>query len=141
MRDEVCFVSPEQAPWVEAMEGVWIRMLHVQSDDRGYSAMFRFAPGTRLPRHHHLGVVHAYTLEGQWRYVETGFLAGPGSYVYEIAGSSHTLEVPQDADGPAVVFFVVEGGMVLLADDGAPLMIWDTRAMADLYASGLGGQA
>ena len=137
MREEVGFVSPDDAPWVEAMEGVWIRLLRVMGDDRGYAAMFKFAPGTRLPRHHHLGSVHAYTLQGRWRYLEMDFVAGPGSYVYETAGSAHTLEVPAEDTEPAVVLFVVEGGMVLLADDGAPFMIWDTRAMAELYAGGL----
>jgi len=119
------------------MPGVEIRMLGVFGDGAGYSALFRFAAGTRLPKHHHLGRVHAYTLEGRWRYLEHDWVAEAGSYVLEQPGGVHTLEVPADATGPAIVMFVVEGGMVLLADDGSPQMIWDTPSMCAVYRDAL----
>lgn len=128
-------VGAAETPWAEVMPGVEIRLLGVFGDGAGYSAVFRFAAGTRLPKHHHLGRVHAYTLEGRWRYLEHDWVADAGSYVLEQPGGVHTLEVPED--GPATVMFVVEGGMVLLADDGTPQLVWDTPAMVAVYRDAL----
>jgi 2,4'-dihydroxyacetophenone dioxygenase len=130
-------VPGSAAPWAEVTEGVEIRMLRAGGGSGHYTAMFRFRPGTRLPKHHHMGAVHAYTLSGSWRYLEYDWVAGPGSYVYEEPGSVHTLVVPDDATEPAVVLFVVESGMVLIADDGSLQLIWDARAMDDLYRATL----
>jgi quercetin dioxygenase-like cupin family protein len=127
-------ITESEAPWVEVTDGVELRLLRVTNDGSGYTALFRFAPGTRLPPHHHMGSVHAYTLEGRWHYLEHDWVAEPGSYVFEPAGSAHTLEVPADSP-PAVVLFVVEGGMVILDDAGAPSLIWDTKAMSAIYES------
>jgi quercetin dioxygenase-like cupin family protein len=121
-------------------EGVEVRMLSTYDDQAGYAALFRFAPGARLPTHQHLGRVHAFTLSGRWRYLEHDWVATPGSYALEPSGSVHTLEVPADATEPAVVLFVSEGAMVLVAEDGAPQLIWDTRAMIEIYRSALAGR-
>jgi quercetin dioxygenase-like cupin family protein len=122
-------------------EGIEVRMLRVFGEGSGYAAMFRFAPGTQLPTHHHLGRVHAYTLEGRWRYLEYDWVAEAGSYVCEEPGSVHTLVVPEDAPGPAVLLFVVDAGMVILAPDGSLQLVWDVRAMDDLYRGALEAEA
>ncbi len=129
-------ITIDDAPWVELTDGIELRMLRQFSEAGGYSAMFRFAPGTVLPKHQHLGCVHAYTLAGRWRYLEYDWIAEPGSYIFEPPGSVHTLAVPNDSE-PVVILFIIEAGLVLVADDGAPLSVWDTRAMMELYANGL----
>ena len=73
----------------------------------------RFTPGKRIPTHHHDGAVHAYTLKGRWHYLEYDFVASPGSFVFEQAGSTHTLEAMPDSEEPVEVFFVIEGGLIL----------------------------
>lgn len=132
-------VTKNATPWVELSPGVEVRMLGTFNDDAGYVALFRFAPGTRLPTHHHLGRVHAYTLQGTWRYLEYDWAAQAGSYAQERPGHVHTLEVPADAAEPAVVLFVSESGMVLV-NEGMPQMIVDTKAMMDLYRAALGAR-
>jgi quercetin dioxygenase-like cupin family protein len=134
---EPLLVKKESPPWAEVTTGVEVRMLSTFSDGTGYAALFRFAPGTRLPRHHHLGRVHAYTLQGRWRYLEYEWTAEPGSYALETPGSIHTLEVAADAVEPAVVLFISEAGMVLVNDDGSPMLVWDARAMNEVYQSAL----
>src|SRR2546429_330269 len=94
-------VTKDAAPWAVVMEGVDMRLLRVFGDGAGYSAMFRFAPGTILPKHHHMGRVHAYPLSGRWRYLEHDWIAEAGSYVCEEPGSAHTLVAPEDAREPA----------------------------------------
>lgn len=44
----------------------------------------------QLPKHHHSGAVMVYTLSGKWRYLEHDWSAGPGSSVFETAGTQHT---------------------------------------------------
>jgi quercetin dioxygenase-like cupin family protein len=129
-------VTKDATPWTELGPGIEVRMLTTYNDGAGYVALFRFAPGTRLPTHHHLGRVHAYTLQGSWRYLEYDWAAEAGSYAEEKPGHVHTFEVPADAAEPAVVLFVSESGMVLL-NEGMPQMIVDTKAMMDLYRASL----
>jgi quercetin dioxygenase-like cupin family protein len=131
-------VTEDQAPWAEVQEGVHMRMLTTFGEGTGYTAMFRFAPGVRLPKHHHLGRVHAYTLSGRWRYLEHDWIAEAGSYALEQPGGVHTLVVPEDASEPAVVLFIVESGMVILSDDGTPQLVLDTHAMAEIYRAATG---
>jgi len=136
MESETKLVPAGATPWVQVMPGVELRMLSAFDDGAGYAAMFRFAPGARLPTHQHLGRVHAFTLSGRWRYLEYDWVAEAGSYALETPGSTHTLMVPDDAAEPAVVLFISEAAMVLMAD-GIPTMVWDTRAMQQIYAAGM----
>jgi quercetin dioxygenase-like cupin family protein len=82
----------------------------------------RFDPNTRLPRHYHSGTVHFYTTAGAWGYVEhPEDLQAAGSYLYEPAGSIHTFETKEGAEG----IMVVEGANVNLNDDGSLMFIMD----------------
>jgi 2,4'-dihydroxyacetophenone dioxygenase len=132
----VTLVPCEELPWVPVYDGVEMRMLRRDPARPGYTAMFRFAPGTRLPTHRHEGVVHAFTLRGSWRYLEHDWIAVAGSYACEDAGSVHTLVVPEDAQEPTDVLFVVEGAMIVLDDEGGTLAVMDGAAMDELYQAG-----
>ena len=105
----------EQAPGVE------MKVLRVSDDFGTWVVMNRFQPGTVLPTHRHSGGVTAYTLSGRWGYREHDFIATAGSVVREPACSTHTLTVPADGDEPAVIFFVIEGSLTHIGDDG---QIW-----------------
>jgi 2,4'-dihydroxyacetophenone dioxygenase len=106
-------------PWAMVLPDIEIRVLRVDPDGARYTMMMRAQPGSTLPRHRHLGDVHAITHSGRWRYDDYDWTAGPGSYVHESAGAAHTFRVPADADEPAVITFVVEGPQELLDDDGS----------------------
>lgn len=78
----------------------------------------KFDPGCMLPTHFHTGVVQAYTIKGQWWYLEhPDDVQGPGSYLYEPGGSVHSLQVPADQEGTTDVFFVVSGANVNFVGD------------------------
>jgi hypothetical protein len=71
-------------------------------------------PGAQLGIHYHVGTVRGYTLQGHWRYLEHDWVAKPGTFIYEPAGEAHTLVVTHDSPEPALILFVVEGGLIYL---------------------------
>lgn len=68
-------------------------------------------------RHYHPHEVFAYTISGQWSYLEHDWVATAGDFVYETPGESHTL-VAHEHDDPMRVFFVVTGPLVWLDENG-----------------------
>lgn len=55
-----------------------------------------FRAGYEVQRHKHTGPVYAYTTSGAWRYKEYSYVNRAGSFLYEPAGSVHTLQVFKD---------------------------------------------
>lgn len=126
-------IRGEDFPWAEMMPGIEIKVLRASTNPECYTLIARFAPGTTLPRHRHFGEVHAFTISGAWRYLDYDWIATAGSAVYEPPGSTHTLNVPEDGTEPAVVMFVVYGGMILFDDDDNFFMIDDAAGMVERY--------
>ena len=75
--------------------------------------IIEWAAGTQLPRHHHTGWVHAYTMTGSWRYLEYDWVAEANSYVHEPPGTNHTLLVEEDVKA----MFVTQGAFIYFDDD------------------------
>ena len=53
-------------------------------------------------------------MRGHWRYLEHDWVAKPGTFIYEPAGEAHTLVITKDSPEPALIMFVVEGGLIYL---------------------------
>ena len=96
-------LNQDDLPWAQWGEGVEAKMLRVSRETGTWVIINRFAPGTRIPTHHHDGAVHAYTLKGRWHYLEYDFVASPGSFIFEQAGSTHTLEALADSEEPVTI--------------------------------------
>jgi quercetin dioxygenase-like cupin family protein len=109
----------DDLPWVDATEGVWLKVLRVDPGNGVWVVRNRFEPGARLQRHRHSGAVDGYTVSGRWHYLEYDFFSLAGSYIREPAGSIHTLDVPADNDGDTEVLFIIEGVLLNLAEDGS----------------------
>ncbi len=105
-------------PWVDHGNGSATQLLSVSAATGTWVMKKRFQPGYRLATHRHTGEVHAFTMTGYWHYLEYDFVSGPGSYLHESAGSTHTLEALADNDGLTEVAFVIEGALVEFALDG-----------------------
>jgi 2,4'-dihydroxyacetophenone dioxygenase len=45
---------------------------------------------------------------------EHDWVAKPGTFIYEPAGEAHTLVITDDSPEPAIVLFVVSGGLIYL---------------------------
>ncbi len=75
-------------------------------------------------RHYHPHQVFAYTISGKWGYLEHAWTATAGDFVYEAPGESHTL-VAYESDEPMRVFFVVQGPLIWLDEQGAAVGQYD----------------
>jgi 2,4'-dihydroxyacetophenone dioxygenase len=106
--DEVPFAENFGAP------GVHLKLLFADPEGGVFVVRIRFEPGVQLPPHHHTGAVYAFTLKGEWSYLE--YPETPpnkaGSFLYEPAGSTHTLKVADHA-AETDVFYVIHGAMLI----------------------------
>jgi quercetin dioxygenase-like cupin family protein len=100
--------------WVPYADGVWIQPCCFNVTSGGFSVLLKGLPGAQLGVHYHVGIVRGYTLRGNWRYLEHDWVAKPGTFIYEPAGEAHTLVVTDDSPEPALILFMVEGGLVYL---------------------------
>lgn len=105
-------------PMVEIGPGVAIQLLQVDFDHNIRITRAKLAPGLKLRTHLHSGHVFAWTLAGTWHYLEYPESSLANSYLYEPAGSTHTLHVPEDSPVPADVIFIVHGSNIELGADG-----------------------
>ena len=101
--DVTSIIEGAGRPWlpVPGFEGTFIKVLVADERLKQVVFMFKFAPGTQLPRHKHLCHAVGYTLSGEWRY-EEGVLA-EGSLAYEPFGSDHT---PSSERGAEILTFL-----------------------------------
>jgi len=107
--------------WIPYAEGVWLQPCCFNVTTGGFSVMLKALPGAKLGIHYHVGTVRGYTLRGCWRYLEHEWIAKAGTFIYEPAGEAHTLVVTDDSPEPALILFIVEGGLIYLdkpADGG-----------------------
>jgi hypothetical protein len=56
-----------------------------------------------------------------------------GSYLYEPAGSIHTLHVPQTNREVTDVWFAIRGANLNLDEQGNVASVWDARFLIDVY--------
>jgi 2,4'-dihydroxyacetophenone dioxygenase len=100
--------------WVPYAEGVWFQPCSFNLSSGNFSLVLKALPGASLGIHYHVGSVHGYTLRGHWGYLEYDWTARPGTFIYEPAGEAHTLVIRQDSPEPAIIFFMIEGGLIYL---------------------------
>lgn len=132
-------VSAELLPWVEVelpTGVVGAKLLRVSAASGSFTVLSRMPKGVEVPRHRHLGDVHAFTHSGRWRYKEYDWTASAGSYVYEPPGSTHTLEVLEDME----TTFVITGGQLMLGPNDEVLAYEDFSTALALYRGMLEAQ-
>jgi len=126
----------EELPFVHFTDGVEFQLMQVDVDLGLWVVRTKFEPGTTIQRHRHTGTVYAYTTSGAWRYLEYPEINRPGSYLYEPAGSIHTLHVLADNTEPTDVFFAITGANLNLDDDGNVESVLDAGAVLKIYHEG-----
>lgn len=131
---ETMHIGADELPWAEAGDGSAIQLLHVDLHQGLWISKTRLPPGYRVATHYHTGLVFAVTLQGRWYYEETPHAINqPGSYLFEPAGSRHTLLTPADLEGNMVTWFAIYGANVNLDPSGAVVSILDARSVLELY--------
>jgi hypothetical protein len=123
----------EELPFVDFAEGVRLQLLQVDIPLGLWVVRTRFSPGTTIPTHKHTGPVYAFTIAGSWKYLEYPEVNTAGSYLYEPAGSIHTLTVPADVRGVTDVWFAIYGANLNLDESGNVVTVIDAGFIRDLY--------
>lgn len=120
-------------PFVALGDGTHLQLLKVDVEQGLWVIRTRMEPGVVVPTHKHTGAVHAFTLAGRWKYREYPEVNTAGSYLFEPAGSVHTLMVPDDVEGLTDAFFVIHGANLILDDDGNVIGTADAGVIRDFY--------
>src|SRR4051812_3588292 len=123
----------DELPWIDLGEGIEIKVLQVNIDLGLWVIKNRFAPGAAVQIHKHTGQVFAFTQSGAWKYKESDFVNTAGSYLYEPAGSIHTLIVPETNTEPTEVCFTIYGANLNLDADGNIETVIDAGFILEVY--------
>lgn len=78
-------IDTDSMPWIPTGPGKSFRPLRFAAGS--WSELMRLEPGSAVAVHRHTGEVHAFNLTGTREIFGTGERVGPGSYVYEPAGT------------------------------------------------------
>lgn len=127
-------VGADDLPWLDAGDGSALQLLHVDLNQGLWISKTRLRPGYRVATHYHTGFVFAVTLQGCWHYAESPDAVNrPGSYLFEPAGSRHTLVTPETNTGDTITWFAIYGANINVDDAGQVTSITDAKAALDLY--------
>lgn len=126
-------------PWADNWAGdpgIRLKLLMADIEGARFAVRMEFVPGLQVFEHKHTGEVHAFTLAGEWYYLE--YPDSPsnmaGSYLFEPPGSTHTLKVADDAGGPTDVLFIIYGAMLHLDPAGTIVGVTDAESVIREYA-------
>ena len=108
-------IGAEELPFVDIGDGSKLKVLQVKEREGLWIVENVFTAGYVVPTHRHTGPVYAYTTSGAWRYKEYEYVNRAGSFLYEPAGSVHTLEAVED---DTHVWFQIYGANLNLDADG-----------------------
>jgi quercetin dioxygenase-like cupin family protein len=122
-----------ELPLVALGDGTHLQLLQVDVEAGLWVIRTKFEPGVVVPTHKHTGEVFAFTLSGSWKYREYPEVNTAGSYLYEPAGSVHTLMVPEENHDLTDVWFAIYGANLNLDADGNVETVVDAALVRDTY--------
>ena len=111
-------IGADDLPWVDIGDGSKLKVLQVKATEGLWIVQNIFQAGYTVPTHRHTGPVWGYTISGAWRYKEYDYVNRAGSFLYEPAGSVHTLECIEDE---TCVWFQMYGANLNLDADAFDL--------------------
>lgn len=125
-------VGADDLPYVDIGDGNLLKVVRVDSAEGLWIVENVFQAGFTVQTHRHTGPVFGYTTSGAWKYKEYDYVNRPGSFLYEPAGSVHTLTVLED---DTRAWFHMYGANLNLRDDGTVESITDgDSTLAAYYA-------
>ncbi|HTZ10025.1 MAG TPA: 2,4'-dihydroxyacetophenone dioxygenase family protein [Acidimicrobiales bacterium] len=123
----------DELPFVDIGAGT-LQLLQVDLANGVWIVRNHFPPDTTIPTHKHTGHVFAFTQRGSWFYKEYADVVNhAGSYLYEPAGSVHTLHVPASNDGVTDVWFAIHGANLNLDAEGNVELVIDAHGILPFY--------
>jgi quercetin dioxygenase-like cupin family protein len=108
-------VGRDDLPFVEIGGGNKLKVILVDEAEGLWIVENIFQSNFEVQTHRHTGPVFGYTTSGAWKYKEYDYVNTAGSFLYEPAGSVHTLTVVED---DTRVWFQMYGCNLNLDADG-----------------------
>ena len=108
-------VGAEDLPFVDIGDGNKLKVICVDVAEGLWIVENVFQTGFEVQTHRHTGPVFGYTTSGAWKYKEYDYVNRAGSFLYEPAGSVHTLTCIED---DTRVWFHMYGCNLNLDDEG-----------------------
>lgn len=124
-------LDTQTIPWIPLGPGESFKPLRFFPNDRGRVLLLKLNPGTVIPRHRHLGEVHAFNLSGSRKLLESGEVVGPGTFVFEPAGNVDSWMAI--GDEAVIVHITSFGAMEYLADDDQVLRRDTAASLREIY--------
>ena len=127
---EAVHIGADDLPWVDIGDGNKLRVFQVKPEEGLWIVENIFRAGYVVQKHRHTGPVWGYTTAGAWRYQEYPYINRAGSFLYEPAGSVHTLEALED---DTQVWFHMTGANLNLDADGNVESVFDGPGTLEAY--------
>ena len=123
-------IGEDELPFVEIGSGNKLKVLQVKEREGLWIVENIFQGGFAVQTHRHTGPVWGYTTSGAWKYKESEYVNRAGSFLYEPAGSVHTLTCIED---DTRVWFHMYGVNLNLDDDGNVDSVTDGAGTLAVY--------
>ena len=123
-------VGADELPFVEIGGGNKLKVLQVDANEGLWVVENIFQRNYEVQTHRHTGPVYGYTTSGAWKYKEYNEVNRAGSFLFEPAGSVHTLTVLED---DTHVWFQMYGVNLNLDADGNIESVFDGPGTLEAY--------
>jgi quercetin dioxygenase-like cupin family protein len=123
-------IGVDELPFVDIGDGSKLKVIMVKEAEGLWILENVFQAGYEVQRHKHTGPVYAYTTSGAWKYKEYDYVNRAGSFLYEPAGSIHTLQILED---DTHVWFQMYGANLNLDETGAVESVSDGASTLAVY--------
>jgi quercetin dioxygenase-like cupin family protein len=120
----------DAAPIVDLGDGSKLKVLMVDEVHELWIVENIFSKGYVASTHVHTGPVYTYTRSGRWQYVEYDEAFEPGSFLFEPAGSTHTVSSLED---DTHVWVQIYGDVLNLDADGNVASVFDGPSVLEVY--------
>jgi quercetin dioxygenase-like cupin family protein len=127
---EAVHIGRDDMPFVDIGDGSKLKVLQVRPKEGLWIIENIFQAGYEVDTHKHTGPVFGYTVSGAWKYKEYDYVNRAGSFLYEPAGSVHTLQCIED---DTRVWFQMYGSNINLDADGNITSVVDGQLTLDFY--------
>lgn len=125
-------IGRDELPFVDIGDGSKLKVIQVKPNEGLWIVENIFLDGYEVQKHKHTGPVYAYTVSGAWKYKEYDYVNRAGSFLYEPAGSVHTL---QCIESPTQVWFQIYGANLNLDADGNVESVIDAHGVLEAYCA------
>jgi 2,4'-dihydroxyacetophenone dioxygenase len=127
---EAVHIGRDELPYVDIGDGSQLRILQVKPKEGLWIVENIFQKGYEVDTHKHTGPVWGYTRSGAWKYKEYDYVNRAGSFLYEPAGSVHTLQCIED---DTQVWFQMYGSNINLDAEGNITSVVDGALTLEFY--------